>query len=60
MAFEYKNSRGQIYYLHSREGKGGSKLYFFSKDSADGIDLPPQFNIVENPRTGLPMVKKKQ
>ena len=59
MAYSHKNSRGVIYHLHSREGRGGAMLYFFSKDPAGAIDLPPQFQVIENPRTGLPMVKKK-
>jgi hypothetical protein len=40
-------------------GKGGATLFFFSKDSSESIDLPEAFNVVENPRTGLPLVKKK-
>lgn len=59
MAFEYTNSRGQKYYLHKRVGKGGATLFFFSKSSEDAIDLPERFQVIENPRTGLPMVKKK-
>jgi len=58
MGYSHKNSRGQMYYLHSREGKGGAMLYFFSKVPADSIDLPERFKVFENPRTGLPMVKK--
>lgn len=58
MAYSHTNSRGQTYYLHTREGKGGARLYFFSKDPSGAIDLPPGFQIVENPRTGLPLVKK--
>jgi hypothetical protein len=59
MAFSQTNSKGVIYHLHSREARGGAKLYFFSKDPKDSIDLPPQFQVVENPRTGLLMIKKK-
>lgn len=58
MGYAHKNSRGQTYYLHSREGKGGAMLYFFSKDSNGSIDLPSGLKVFENPRTGLPMVKK--
>jgi hypothetical protein len=42
-----------------REGKGGAKLFFFSKDGKDSIDLPMVYQVIENPRTGLPLVKKK-
>lgn len=60
MAFSIKNSRGQVYYLHSREGRGGSQLFFFSKDPSDSIDLPERFEVFENPKTSLPMVRKKR
>lgn len=59
MAYSHENKRGVTYHLHSRTGKGGAKLYFFSKKKEESIDLPPQFKVIENPRTGLPMVKKK-
>jgi hypothetical protein len=59
MAYQHTNSRGQAYWLHKRVGKGGATLFFFSKDSSESIDLPEAFNVVENPRTGLPLVKKK-
>lgn len=55
MSYSHKNSRGQTYYLHTR----GGKLFYFSKDPKDSIDLPSNFQVVENPRTGLPLVKKK-
>ena len=59
MAYSYKNKKGQIYWLHSREVKTGAKLFFFSKKPEESIDLPPSYQVFENPRTGLPMVKKK-
>lgn len=60
MGYEHTNSRGVKYYLHSREvGTKGAKLFFFSKDSTDSIDLPDNMTVMENERTGLPMVKKK-
>jgi len=55
MAYSHKNSRGVTYWLHSR----GGRLFFFSKDPKDSIDLPETLTVIENPRTGLPMVKKK-
>lgn len=60
MAYSYKNSRDQTYWLHTREGRGGARLFFFSKSSEDSTDLPENLQVFENPRTGLPMVKKKQ
>ena len=54
MGYEHSNSRGIKYYLHCR-----GKLFYFSKDSNEGIDLPEGFAVVENQRTGLPMLKRK-
>jgi hypothetical protein len=59
MAFSKQNSKGTTYYLHSREGKGGAKLFFFSKDPTDSVDLPDKYDVVEGP-TGMLMLKKKQ
>jgi hypothetical protein len=53
MAYEYTNSKGVKYYLHQR-----GKLLFFSKNPEGAVDLPPGLKVEENPRTGLPMVKK--
>jgi len=53
MGYEHKNSRGQKYYLHKR-----GKLFFFSKKQGEETDLPKGFEVVENHRTGLPMLKK--
>ena len=60
MAYSHTNSRGQAYWLHSREGKGGSKLFFFSKKSEDSVDLPEHLEVFEVERTGLPMVRRKK
>ena len=59
MGYAHTNTRGTTYYLHSRKGKGGAMLYFFSKDHTQSIELPHEFKVIENPRTGLPMVKRK-
>ena len=65
MAYEYKNSRGETYYLHSRDvtlrGSGkNQRIYFFSRKSADGAidNMPNGYQVVENKRTGLPVLKK--
>lgn len=60
MGYSHTNSRGQTYWLHSREGKGGAKLFFFSKSSEGSIDLPEGMEVFENPRTGLPMLRRKK
>jgi hypothetical protein len=64
MAFQHTNSRGQQYFLHMRDVtlKGGriQRIYFFARDVRDGaIDAMPEgYIVVENPRTGLPVLKK--
>jgi hypothetical protein len=60
MAFSFTNSKGQVYYLHSREGRRGAKLFFFSKDPSGAIDLPEGFEVFENPKTSLPMIRRKK
>lgn len=60
---EYKNKRGEVFWLHAKErvSKDGrvSKVYFFTKES-DGAEMfmPPGYTICENPKTGLPFIKK--
>lgn len=54
MGFSQKNSKGVTYYLHQK-----GRLFFFSKEPKGGIDLPVGYKVVENKRTGLPMLKKK-
>ncbi|GAL82824.1 MAG: hypothetical protein J7604_04430 [Sporocytophaga sp.] len=64
MPFSYKNKKGITYYLHLRgpakqEGKG--KLYFFSKSQGTDVieDMPDGYTIIENEKTGLPILKRK-
>lgn len=64
MAYSVKNSKGQAYYLHSKEVtlRGGRKqrIYYFAKEvKKDSLDaLPAGFSVMENKRTHLPMLKK--
>lgn len=64
MAYEFTNSRGQKYYLHSKEVKLRSgrmqRIYYFAKEAGSGAinNLPPGFMVVENQRTGLPVLKR--
>ncbi|MDA1004786.1 MAG: hypothetical protein O3B31_15790 [Chloroflexi bacterium] len=65
MAFVTENSKGQMYYLHTKEVtlKGGrqQRIYYFAKAEkpGEGLDsLPVGFQVSENTRTGLPMLKK--
>ncbi|MBA3679146.1 hypothetical protein H0W80_03085 [Candidatus Saccharibacteria bacterium] len=64
MPFEQVNSKGQTYFLHQREVtlKGGrlQTIYFFGKEAKEGaIDaLPEGYEVIENTRTGLPILRK--
>ncbi|MGA2587449.1 MAG: hypothetical protein ABSF88_10570 [Candidatus Aminicenantales bacterium] len=65
MAFEFKNSKGVNYYLHSKEVtlKGGRKqrIFFFARDirpeALDGV--PEGYKVIETTKTGMPILKKK-
>ena len=56
---------GKTYYLHSKEVtlKGGRKqriYYFAGQAKAGALDaLPAGYAVMENARTGLPMLRKK-
>ena len=64
MAFSHTNSKGQEYYLHMKDVtlKGGrvQRIYFFARDVRPGAvdELPAGYQVVENARTGLPILKK--
>ncbi|MFZ5909220.1 MAG: hypothetical protein ACOYYU_04325 [Chloroflexota bacterium] len=63
MAFAYKNSKGQTYYLHAksvqRAGGKESKLFFFAREIKGGAleAVPAGYQVVEM-KTGLPALKK--
>ncbi len=64
MAFGHTNSKGQTYYLHTKEVKlkGGrlQRIYYFSKDAKGGMDEKPKgYMVMENKRTGLPFLKRE-
>jgi uncharacterized membrane protein len=65
MAYSYKNSKGQTYYLHMRDVKlrGSGKtqrIYFFARETRSGSlnDVPTGYKVVENKKTGLPVLKR--
>ena len=67
MAFSVvSNKSGKTYFLHQRnqELKGGQKvtLYYFGGEAKEGsIDaLPNGYEVSENTKTGLPLLKKKR
>ncbi|MEM7825072.1 MAG: hypothetical protein QXO27_03825 [Candidatus Aenigmatarchaeota archaeon] len=57
--FIYKTKSGQKFWLHIKE-RGKVKLFYFSKDPVGALNsLPRGYEIVENPKTGLPFLKRK-
>ncbi|MBN1549332.1 hypothetical protein JW872_01590 [Candidatus Babeliales bacterium] len=67
MAYSVKSKKsGKMYYLHSKLVKlaGGRKqtiYYFAGKAGSNAIDaLPAGYEVMENKRTGLPMLRKKK
>lgn len=64
MAYSHTNSKGQTYFLHRREVtlRGGRQqmIYFFARTEKEGVldELPAGYMVMENKRTGLPMLKK--
>ena len=65
MAFSVKSKKsGKTYYLHSKEvklkGNRLQKIYYFAGEiKKDALDaLPKGYVVIENKRTGLPMLKK--
>jgi len=67
MAFSVVSKKSKkTYYLHSRlqKLKGGQEvtLYYFAGEAKAGsLDaLPANMEVIENERTGLPMLKKKK
>jgi len=65
MAYSVKSQKtGEEYFLHSREVtlRGGRKqmIFFFAREVKPGAldDLPAGYEVMENSRTGLPMLRK--
>jgi len=68
MPYEVKSKKsGTTYYLFSKEVtlRGGRKqrIYYFTKDPKNPKgeamdDLPDGYEVMENSRTGLPMLRK--
>lgn len=65
MAYQYKNAKGDTYYLHRREVtlRGGRKqiIHYFSREMGTNTidEIPEGFEVEENVRTGLPYLKRK-
>jgi len=64
MAFSYKNTKGDSYYLHYKDVvlRGGRKqrIYFFARDvRSNSLDaVPSGYKVIETKRTGMPVLKK--
>ena len=65
MPFSHTNSKGQQYFLRSesvklRNGRQQT-IFFFAREPKKGtaVDaVPAGYSVAENPRTGLPFLKK--
>jgi hypothetical protein len=65
MAYAHRNSKGNTYYLHSRDTQlkngGMQTIYFFAKEvKAGAIDAVPAGYVVSESRNGLPVLKKSR
>ena len=65
MAYSVQSKKtGETYYLHSKDVilRGGRKqtIYYFARTEKEGTmdELPAGMAVMENSRTGLPMLKK--
>lgn len=63
MAYQYKNSKGTTYYLHSKKRTTSTGketfLYFFAKTVKEGaLDALPKGYVVSEGPSGLPLLKK--
>jgi len=66
-AFSTKSKKsGKMYYLHTKEvelAKGRKqRIYYFAGEAGKNTldKLPEGYEVMENERTGLPMLRKKK
>ena len=67
MAYSVTSKKsGKTYYLHSKEvklaGNRKQRIYYFAGTIGDNAldELPAGYEVIENKRTGLPMLRKKR
>ncbi len=65
MAYEYTNSKGKTYILHSKEttlrNGRNQTLYFFAKEAKDGsLEAVPEGYEVSESKNGLPVLKRSK
>ena len=61
MGFIYINSKQQKYFLHRK--KDQKNFFFFCKEIKEQhvfVDMPDNYEIRENPRTSLPLLRRKK
>lgn len=65
LAYQHTNAKGTTYHLHSKEvqlrGSGKmQRIFYFARVAGPAAinDLPAGYKVVENSRTGLPILKK--
>ena len=67
MSYTVKSKKsGKTYHLHTKEvklrGNRKQRIYYFAGKKGVGSidDLPVGYEVTENKRTGLPMLRKKK
>jgi hypothetical protein len=67
MAYSVKSKKsGKEYFLHSKEvtlaGGRKQRIYYFAGVAGEGAlnAMPEGYELMENERTGLPMLRKKK
>lgn len=67
MAYSTKSKKsGKTYYLHTKEvtlaGNRKQQIYYFAGEKGKGTleEVPKGYEVFENKRTGLPMLRKKK
>jgi len=65
-AFKHTTPQGKTYFLHGREqklrnSKKSITLYYFAKEVKKNAlpQVPDGFEVFQNPRTQLPMLRRK-
>ena len=62
--FSFTNNRGRVYYLHAKtvelRNHHRQRIYYFASEEQDGVlsEVPDGLEVVENPRTGLPFLRR--
>jgi len=56
----YKRT-GETVWLHRKiSGSGKSFVWYFNRDHNGAVELPADFDIIESPRSGYPLVKRRR